>query len=136
MIDPDQLVGVAEVADAAGVTRGAVSLWSSRDISFPTPVAHLAAGPLWCWPEVAAWLEATGRGDEPKPAGPYDRYALELTQVDGFITNGLKPYEAAKVVAEHSAHDHGLPVHTFAARLRHLWPDWKARERSVDTVQS
>lgn len=136
IVDAEQLVGVAEIADAAGVTRGRVSQWTGRDPSFPHPVAHLALGPVWLWPDVAAWLADTGRERTPagdrvgQPVGPYDRYDHELAQVDGFIRNGLTPHQAAAAVAGHTAHDHGLPVRTMTARLRHLWPGWKARERA------
>lgn len=133
MIDPDHLVGVAEIADAAGVTRGLVSQWSSRDLDFPEPVAHVALGPLWLWPAVAAWLEATNRDTRPdggsvrRPYGPYDRHHEQLEQVDGLVSNGLDLGDACKVAA--GQHRAGQAAVRLAHQLRHLYPGWKARER-------
>ncbi len=42
-----QLVGLAEVAELAGVSRTVVSNWRSRDQRFPAPVADLRSGPVF-----------------------------------------------------------------------------------------
>jgi hypothetical protein len=57
------LVGLIEVAQRAGVARPTVSSWRTRPIvpPFPQPVAELAVGPVFWWPAVREWLEATGR---------------------------------------------------------------------------
>lgn len=135
MIDPDELVSVAEIADAAGVSRGLVSQWSRRDLGFPDPVAHLALGPLWLWPDVAAWLTATNRTQRAdgatvrRPDGPYDRHADELEQVRGYISSGLELADAVAVVAGH-ARAPGTSARQLSHRLRHLYPGWIARERT------
>lgn len=54
------LVGLAEIADMAGVSRQAVTNWTARHDSFPEPLARLAAGPVWKRNDIAAWLEAQG----------------------------------------------------------------------------
>jgi hypothetical protein len=55
-----ELVGLAEIAEMAGVTRQAVTNWTARHASFPEPVARLAAGPIWDRSAVASWLQAQG----------------------------------------------------------------------------
>lgn len=54
------LLGVAEVAALARVTKSAVVAWRDREPDFPAPVAVLAAGPVWTRAEVEAWLTARG----------------------------------------------------------------------------
>ena len=55
------LVGYLEIAQRAGVQRNVVTMWRSRDLGFPEPVAELRVGPVWWWPDVQDWLESTGR---------------------------------------------------------------------------
>lgn len=56
----EDLVGVAEVATMLGVTRTRVSQLAKTD-GFPTPVANLAAGPVWRTADVQEWARAKGR---------------------------------------------------------------------------
>ena len=63
--NPDQgLVAPSDIADIAGVSRGAVSNWRKRADDFPQSVAGSPAKPLFSRQEVIAWLE--GRGHTPK----------------------------------------------------------------------
>ena len=55
------LVGLIDIAMRAGVRRPVVSVWRTRYPDFPAPVAVLAVGPVFWWPDVARWLTATGR---------------------------------------------------------------------------
>jgi hypothetical protein len=55
------LVGLTEIAQRAGVQKNAVSSWRTRHKDFPAPVAELASGAVWLWPDVEEWLIATGR---------------------------------------------------------------------------
>jgi len=55
------LAGLTEIAQRAGVQKQAVGNWHSRHDTFPEPIATLRTGAVWWWPEVRAWLEATGR---------------------------------------------------------------------------
>lgn len=50
------VVGVAEIAARAGVSRNAVQKWRDRHDDFPEPMATLAAGPVWSWEAVERWL--------------------------------------------------------------------------------
>ncbi len=62
MEKPWPLVGYLEIAARAGVKRPVVTTWRTRNPgSFPTPVAELEVGPVWFWPDVAQWLDETGR---------------------------------------------------------------------------
>ena len=61
VIHNDDLVGLTEIAQRAGVQKPAVSMWRTRHETFPPPAAELATGPVWFWEPVRRWLEATGR---------------------------------------------------------------------------
>ncbi len=50
------MVGLAEVAEIAGVTPAAVSNWRSRFADFPVPVANLRAGPVFDGTQIRRWL--------------------------------------------------------------------------------
>lgn len=58
-IEPDHLVSLSDIAERAGLTRQAMSLYSKaeRGEGFPSPVARITSKvPLWDWSEVAEWL--------------------------------------------------------------------------------
>lgn len=52
-----ELVGIAEIAEQAGVSTAAVANWRSRKLGFPPPVAELRAGPVFEGPAVTRWLQ-------------------------------------------------------------------------------
>lgn len=63
-IEPDPLVSSSDIADRTGITRQAVSLYTTggRGENFPVPVACASSQrPLWNWVEVANWLAAKGK---------------------------------------------------------------------------
>jgi hypothetical protein len=45
--EPEEFAGVSEVAALLGVSRQRVAELRRTD-GFPEPIAHLAAGPIWC----------------------------------------------------------------------------------------
>ena len=51
-----ELMGLFEIAQAAGVTPQAVSNWVARKPDFPKPLALLASGAVWDGAVVRAWL--------------------------------------------------------------------------------
>lgn len=53
----DRLVGIAEIADMAGVSSSAVSNWRTRYDDFPNSVADLRMGPVFFRASVEKWLE-------------------------------------------------------------------------------
>ena len=55
-----ELVGLAEVAAMAGVSRQRVYLWMKRSKDMPQPVARLACGPIWLKDEIRKWLVEIG----------------------------------------------------------------------------
>jgi chromosome partitioning protein len=52
----DDLLGVNEIAELAGVSRQAVANWRARFPDFPQPVVDLRAGPVFRARQVRAWL--------------------------------------------------------------------------------
>lgn len=52
----DDLVGINEIADMAGVSRQAVANWRVRFADFPKPLAELKAGPVFRTQTVKSWL--------------------------------------------------------------------------------
>jgi predicted DNA-binding transcriptional regulator AlpA len=58
----DQLVGATEIAQRLGMNKSTVVHdWRYRYPEFPEPVASLAGGFIWAWPDVERWAKATGR---------------------------------------------------------------------------
>jgi len=51
-----ELLGVAEIAALAAVTKQAVSNWRSRYEDFPRPMQELQSGPVWEREKVEAWV--------------------------------------------------------------------------------
>jgi hypothetical protein len=55
-MDTQALVGVAEIALMAGVSRSAIPNWRVRYPDFPKPVAELQSGPVFLRLQVQEWL--------------------------------------------------------------------------------
>ncbi len=53
----EALVGIAEIATMAGVSRSAVTNWRVRDRRFPRPVAELASGPVFDRTQIESYLQ-------------------------------------------------------------------------------
>lgn len=51
-----ELVSVSEIAGRARRPISTVQSWRRRHRDFPQPVASLAAGPVWRWPNVERWI--------------------------------------------------------------------------------
>lgn len=65
-IEPDCLVSLSEIAERAGLSRAAPSLYAQgkRGTGFPHPVARFTtSSPLYDWHEVAIWLHNRGELD-------------------------------------------------------------------------
>jgi chromosome partitioning protein len=58
----EELLGIAEIAAEAGVSRQAVVNWRVRDDGFPTPVAELSSGPVFTRTQVRQYLHHRRRG--------------------------------------------------------------------------
>jgi chromosome partitioning protein len=55
--DNDQLIGLFEVAEMAGVSKTAVSNWRTRDGRFPKPIADLRSGPVFRADQIRRYLK-------------------------------------------------------------------------------
>jgi predicted DNA-binding transcriptional regulator AlpA len=58
---PEELAGMAEIAEMLGVVRQYVDRLTREDPTFPEPVAELAAGRVWKRADIVKWAKATGR---------------------------------------------------------------------------
>jgi len=64
---PD-LLGVAEIADALGVSKQRVSELAAQE-SFPVPIARLRSGPVWQRSALARFMSSWNRRPGRRPAG-------------------------------------------------------------------
>jgi transcriptional regulator with XRE-family HTH domain len=58
-IEPDYLVSLSDIAERAGLSKAAISLYAKgeRGQDFPAPIARVTTeSPLWDWVEVADWM--------------------------------------------------------------------------------
>jgi predicted nucleic acid-binding protein len=51
------LVSVAELAARSGRSVNTIQSWRRRHADFPLPSVELAAGPIWLWADVSAWID-------------------------------------------------------------------------------
>lgn len=58
-----ELVSVAELAARSGRSVNTIQSWRRRHADFPSPNVELAAGPIWLWGDVSAWIERRSRRD-------------------------------------------------------------------------
>lgn len=89
----DGLVGIAEVADLAGVSKQAVSNWRLRYDHFPRPIQNLQSGPVWNREQVSDWVKSF-RGEE--------THVLSFINLKG----GVGKTTTAVAVAEMLAQEH------------------------------
>jgi len=58
-VDPELLVGSAEIAERLGLARlETVHNWRRRYDDFPEPIVVLASVMLWYWPDVERWADS------------------------------------------------------------------------------
>ncbi len=60
-VDPQDLIGVTEIALLAGVSAAAVCMWRTRETDFPKPIVVLKCGPIYSQKEVIRWLRKNSR---------------------------------------------------------------------------
>ena len=53
-----ELVGLAEAAQLAGVSRQTLWSWKTSYVNFPEPIAQLKSGPIWEKEAILAWLKS------------------------------------------------------------------------------
>jgi predicted DNA-binding transcriptional regulator AlpA len=55
---PDDLVGVADIAERCGVAKNSAWRWSRRP-DFPEPIGRVSGRvPVWRWADVERWAKA------------------------------------------------------------------------------
>ena len=59
----DKLLGIAEIADMARVSKQAVSNWRMRYDHFPQPLQNLQSGPVWEHEKIENWVKSF-KGEE------------------------------------------------------------------------
>lgn len=57
LVDPDDIIGVGEIAEMAGVSTAAVANWRARGHGFPEPLFERKAGPFFSRRAVQRWLK-------------------------------------------------------------------------------
>jgi chromosome partitioning protein len=63
MMSTNNLLGVAEIAELAGVSKQAVSNWRMRYDDFPRPIQNLQSGPVWDREKINDWVKSF-KGEE------------------------------------------------------------------------
>lgn len=59
-------VGIVEIAERCGVTRGAVAAWRSRHAdTFPAPRWTVGGRPAWNWDDIEAWQQSRQAAPDP-----------------------------------------------------------------------
>jgi hypothetical protein len=59
--DGRDLVSVTELASRSGRSVNTIQSWRRRHRDFPAPNVELAAGPIWLWGDVSAWIDQRSR---------------------------------------------------------------------------
>lgn len=94
------LVSPSDIADIAGVSRGAVSNWRKRAKTFPEPVAGTLSKPLFSLQAVNAWLElhASKTKNESLLSGERESGDMDLWASLNTLRGLLSADEAADLV--------------------------------------
>ena len=60
-MDTNDILGLAEIAEIANVTKQAVNNWRVRFDTFPKPIQSLQSGPIWSREKIESWVKSFKR---------------------------------------------------------------------------
>ena len=121
IINTDDIVGIYEIAEYAGVRTTAVINWKNRYSDFPKPVGVLKATPIYNMKEVKLWLEkrADGRNEG------IDRIDVQIQRI---IRNAERNGDKRPTLREIGAAT-GVSAQTVSNRLRKMNGLYKSKSK-------